>query len=384
MDDLVAAIVDVSDRLRRGVFSNEDQVSKGVVMRLLQQLGWDVYDPTRVSSEFAIGSKKVDYALRHGPFGSAVLIEVKDVGKATSKGEDQLFDYCRGEGVPVAVLTDGRVWNFYWTAGRRSYEQRRFAVVNLVEGEPTASASQLLRYLAFDAVASGRFEEDAQEDHKANQERIVAKQQLPAAFRSLIADSDPRVVALFADEVESRCGKRPVEQDIRSFLGTAVAQSAVADSIPAPTPRQRQPEMSPSRKESRPRHVDKTRETRVPSSAAPDGPSFTLFGSAVPCRSDKEVLVGGLRALGKHDPRLYERLAPRLAARSRSFLSRNRDQIYPEGSAEQILRAVEELPGGWWLGTHSSTRTKSDQLKKAREVAGLAASQFKWQMKGKT
>ncbi len=133
MDDLIAAIVDVRDKLRRGVFSNEDQVSKGVVMRLLQQLGWDVYDPTQVSSEFKIGNRKVDYALRHGPLGSAVLIEVKDVGKATPAGEDQLFDYCFREGVPLAVLTDGGVWNFYRSAGRGSYEQRRFAVTALEE-----------------------------------------------------------------------------------------------------------------------------------------------------------------------------------------------------------------------------------------------------------
>ena len=54
MDDLVAAILDVREKLGRGLYSNEDQVSKMVVMRLLQKLGWDVFDPVWVSSEFKI------------------------------------------------------------------------------------------------------------------------------------------------------------------------------------------------------------------------------------------------------------------------------------------------------------------------------------------
>ena len=45
---------------------------------------------------------------------------------------------------------------------------------------------------------------------------------------------------------------------------------------------------------------------------------------------------------------------------------------------------VEELTGGWWLGTHSSTRMKNEQLAKARESDRRTASQFKWQMKGRT
>ena len=45
---------------------------------------------------------------------------------------------------------------------------------------------------------------------------------------------------------------------------------------------------------------------------------------------------------------------------------------------------VEELSGGWWPGTHSSTRMKNEQLAKAREIGRRTASQFKWQMKGKT
>ncbi len=383
MDDLIATIVDVRDKLRRGVFSNEDQVSKGVVMRLLQQLGWDVYDPTQVSSEFRIGSRKVDYALRHGPLGSAVLIEVKDVGKATPAGEDQLFDYCFREGVPLAVLTDGRVWNFYWPAGRGSYEHRRFSVIDLVGGAPPAFVSRLCRYLAFDVVASGQFEENARSDYTANQKQILAKQQFPPVFESVVSNADPRVVAVFCDEVETRCGVRPDEGDVQNYLRTRSEKTVVRKGKSGRTTSA--PEHPPVPTESR-RRARRSTPSRTGKGSAQDPqlPAFSLFGSNVSCSSDTEVLVGVIRALGEHNPGLYERAAPRLAGKTRRFLSRNRNQIYPEGSSELVLRSVEKLPSGWWLGTHSSTYQKNEQLKRVRDVAGLSPNELSWRMKGKT
>ncbi len=385
MDDLIAAIVDVRDKLRRGAYSNEDQVSRGVVMRLLQQLGWDVYDPIRVSAEFRIGSRKVDYALLHDPFGAVVLIEVKDVGKASTSGEDQLFDYCLKQGVPVAVLTDGRTWNFYWPAGRGNYAQRRFAVSDLVDHEASECASVLNRYLAFNAVTSGQFEEAARHDYAAYQQQIVAKQQFAPVWHALIREADPRVVRLFADEVERCCGIRPDEERVRSFLSKQFAHAAPPESAA-------RARRSPSRSTLTPAQgagqvgtaKNPGAKAQTPLDPRPESPSFTLFGREFSCQRDKDVLVGVLTALGKRDPGLYARLAPLLAGRKRSFLSRDRKQIYPQDSAAAVLRSVEKLPGGWWLGTHSSTRTKNDQLRRAREVAGLTAGQFTWQMKGKT
>ena len=47
------------------------------------------------------------------------------------------------------------------------------------------------------------------------------------------------------------------------------------------------------------------------------------------------------------------------------------------------LTALRELPGGWWVATNTSTRTKVQQLEKARVVAGIGPNQLNWRMKGK-
>jgi|GEM_PF-1625665 len=45
-------LTDIVARLRQGRFSNEQSISQGIVLRVLQELGWDIYDTTSVWPEF--------------------------------------------------------------------------------------------------------------------------------------------------------------------------------------------------------------------------------------------------------------------------------------------------------------------------------------------
>lgn len=193
MDGLMVAIVDVQEKLGRGLFTNEDQVSKGVVMRLLRELGWDVHDPEQVASEFAVGRRGVDYALLSNPSEPVVLIEVKSVGKLKVKGEEQLFDYCAQWGVPLAVLTDGRTWSFYLPGSRNSDARRPFAVARLA-GNEVESARVLRRYLGFGPVVSGESRADAAADSQAHLQQLAAEHSArgmppssPAAVRRVLS-----------------------------------------------------------------------------------------------------------------------------------------------------------------------------------------------------
>lgn len=377
MDDLIAAIVDVREKLGRGLFTSEDQVSKGVVMRLLQALGWDVFDPARVSSEFRIKNRKVDYALQYNPFGPIVLIEVKDVGKATPQGEEQLFDYCAKQGVPLAVLTDGQIWNFYLPAGMGSYEQRRFAVGNVLEDEAEC-ARVLRRYLGFEAVTSGRSHRDAQADYDAHRQQILAEQEFVRVFDALVTEADHRFVALFCDEVESRTQIRPDEIRVLGYLRTRTGQRTERKRSDGERLRQPRPSADERPRGTGPRRASPRKVPAYDSRSA----SFTWFGKTVSCKNDTEVLVGVMKALGERDPAVYGRCAPHLEGRRRRFLAKDRNRLYPPGSPVSVLKSVARLSGGWWLGTHSSTAQKNKQLVKARELAEVPARDCHWQMKG--
>lgn len=116
MQNLASIIEDVTSRLRQGRFPNEQSISQGIVLRLLHQLGWDVYDPTSVWPEYNTGEGRVDFALCHPPSRPAVFIEVKQPGKAES-GIRQALEYAFHTGVPFVVLTDGKTWSFHLADG---------------------------------------------------------------------------------------------------------------------------------------------------------------------------------------------------------------------------------------------------------------------------
>ena len=358
MEKLIAAIRDIGAKLEKGAFSNEDQVSKGVVMRLLQVLGWQVFDPEQVSSEFRIANRKVDYALHHQPFGPVVLIEVKDVGKATAKGEEQLFDYCSKRGVPLAVLTDGRSWNFYFPAGMGSYEQRRFAVADLSKDDASDCARRLTRYLGFGVVVSGQSHVDAQRDYDAYRKQIVAKEQFTPALKALVIEADPQFVALFCDRVEQLCQIRPDEAEVTRFLRDT---RFLGDEAPRP------PVVSKPLKKPKPVPARVTVPEPPP---PPQGRySLTVRGKKTHYKTGKEVLAAAFRELASRDAGFCARYASRFSGRVKQYLAQQKEALYPKNPELLANEAVEVAPG-WWLGTHMGNPQKERRVKEACEVAG--------------
>ena len=114
------AIEDLARGIGAGSFRSEAEISQGVIKRVLHELGWPVFNVQVVAPEFRIGTRKVDYALCHPAGKPSVLVEVKDLGKADGRGQKQLFEYCFHQGVPIAVLTDGREWSFFLPSGQGS------------------------------------------------------------------------------------------------------------------------------------------------------------------------------------------------------------------------------------------------------------------------
>ena len=62
MKDLILELV---ERLERGDFKNESEISRGIVLKILNALGWDTFDTNIVMSEYTIGNGRVDFAGQH-------------------------------------------------------------------------------------------------------------------------------------------------------------------------------------------------------------------------------------------------------------------------------------------------------------------------------
>ena len=101
---LESTVSDITARLRQGRYPNEHSVSQGIVLRLLQELGWDTYDISSVWPEYQTGEGRADFALCHPPSKPAVFIEVKQPGRA-EESVRQALEYAFHTGVPFIVLT---------------------------------------------------------------------------------------------------------------------------------------------------------------------------------------------------------------------------------------------------------------------------------------
>jgi predicted type IV restriction endonuclease len=79
---LEITLTEITTRLRQGRFPNEQAISQGIALRVLQELGWDTWDTNGVWPEYQTGEGRADFALCHPATKPGVFIEVKQPGKA--------------------------------------------------------------------------------------------------------------------------------------------------------------------------------------------------------------------------------------------------------------------------------------------------------------
>ncbi len=49
---MIETLEDICDKLEEGVFYNEEHVRVCVVLRILGKMGWDIWNPTEVNTEY--------------------------------------------------------------------------------------------------------------------------------------------------------------------------------------------------------------------------------------------------------------------------------------------------------------------------------------------
>src|SRR5260370_10677904 len=197
---LAATVESIAGLIRANSYRNETDVREAIVNRVLQELGWQVYDPTAVRREFAVDKRKVDYAVFAGANSPSVFIEVK-APTAGDEGDRQLFEYAFHQGVPFAILVNGREWSFYLPAEQGSYHERRVQKLDLLERDPTDAATVLERYLRADRVKSGSAHAAAREDYQRRAREPQPELAMPKAWNELVSAPDQLRIDRIAETV---------------------------------------------------------------------------------------------------------------------------------------------------------------------------------------
>ena len=91
-----------------------------------------------------------------------------------------------------------------------------------------------------------------------------------------------------------------------------------------------------------------------------------------PGATQAEQLGNGLQRLAEANPQFLELFARHCkSAKGRSWLSHDREQLYP-GNASLSKSQAREVPGfeGWWYGTNYSAEVKRRIIQEACQIAG--------------
>lgn len=352
---LTPTIRDLAKGIAAGSFRSEAEISQGVVKRVLHDLGWPVFDMQVVAPEFKIGSRKVDYALCQPPGKAAVLVEVKDLGKADKKGQKQLFEYCFHQGVPIAVLTDGRTWSFFFPAGQGDYEERRFAQIDLLDDEHRDAAVTLATFLDMEDVKSQRARRRAERAYEAARFQKQAASKFATVWGKLLSGPEPLLLDLFSEEVENATGVRPDPERAAEFIrGQAVGAAVTGSASPVKSAR-RKPKPPP-------RSVS-------PSMKSPGVPTFQFQGRTETFGNGAKLLGAVFGAFASMDPGFCGRYSERYTGRVRKYVARSKEELYP--GTPRLQSKAQPLPGGWWVATNISNTEKVKRIKQACTVVGL-------------
>jgi hypothetical protein len=221
---------------------SEAETKQFVVLPLLRHLNWDDGDRGQVRPEYAVQSRRVDYALmvRATP---KVFLEVKRSDQELGIYQEQLLDYAFKEGVRLAALTNGITWWLYLPLHEGTWDQRRFYTIDILEQGAKAICDNFSMFLSKENVESQAAVKNAEAIFDSQRRSAAIRQAIPKAWRKLHSEADPVLVDLLRDEAESISGFKADDEDIKEFLQQCIQ---AADIPPAARPKPSPPSFRPS------------------------------------------------------------------------------------------------------------------------------------------
>jgi len=235
-------LADVQQKLHDGAYKNEEHVRLSLVARILAELGWNVWDPAEVCAEWqpvpSEDSTRVDFALFLRPGSPSAFIEVKAVGKMdTEKAERQLRDYNRDNTAPFSIITDGRLWRFYYSQTGGKFSDKCFTTLDILEDDLEDVEEALLKFLSKSEIQNGNAEVAAKKYLKRTQIEVIMGECLPKArtasqeppYPSLpdalveqVAEEDFTITREQAEEfLKTTSDKKPMTPPARATLPTS-------------------------------------------------------------------------------------------------------------------------------------------------------------------
>ena len=185
-----AIIKDIREKIHNNYYLNEEHIRLNLVIRILEKLGWEIWNPKEVNAEFLVAPNedktKVDLALFHNNYSPCVFIEIKYLGKIVDKLshiERQLRNYNRDNTATFSIITDGRIWRFYYSQIGGEFSQKCFKQIDLLDDDFEDIDLHFNSFLSKSEIQSGNAEQEANKYLTLNQKQKAMEDALPQARR---------------------------------------------------------------------------------------------------------------------------------------------------------------------------------------------------------
>jgi predicted type IV restriction endonuclease len=288
---------------------NEEDVKQFVIERILNSLGWNLFDPGEIKREFRVGADRPDYILNPG-LPTAAFIEAKKVTVNLENHQRQLLNYCFQQAVNLAVLTNGRTWWLYLPRyeGRaeegRHWSKKRFSEIDITSGGPAKVQREFERFLAKERVASGEAVESAKvKIDEGDSEEVVQKGMIDSWNNTVTTPSED-LIKLLTESTTGLCGVRPTKQKVKEFFQNHRPRFKVSDFGP---PQQKPPTNGGTRRQN-------------------GKPSFTFNGTPGSARTWKLLLVEFCKLIYVEKQDEFDQIM-NVQGRKTMYFSRNPDDL---------------------------------------------------------
>ena len=236
-ESLRDVIEDIQKKLKANAYQNEEHVRLSLVARVVQALGWDIWNPGEVATEFQVvpdeDRTKVDMALFAVSSYPAVFIEIKAVGKMEGNLpsiEAQVRDYTRNITTPFAIITDGKLWRFYYVKGDGSFGQKLFDSVDLSKVDTFHAEKVFESYLSKTEVRNGNSENEAKKKLNVTQVYLEMANCFPNAQARTLREPYPNLPDAIILEMSSK-GYTVTRQEAVAFIRSRDGKQVV---VPEP------------------------------------------------------------------------------------------------------------------------------------------------------
>ena len=218
-------LADIKARLLNREYKNEEHVRLSLVARVLEGLGWNIWNPVEVNSEFVVvpdeDNKKVDVALFLWPIVPTVFVEIKAVGQMQGKltaTELQMRNYNRDNQAMFTIITDGQNWRFYLSSAGGEFSRRCFKTFDLLADDIEEVEASLSAFLRKSEIENAR--QKAEDYLKLNQIQRTAEDCLPEARRKISEPPFPSLPAALVSLVGEK-GFSITQNDAVKFIKEA-------------------------------------------------------------------------------------------------------------------------------------------------------------------